>query len=43
VKPDALVDLANGEQSGVVGQLALGRLDDERRAQKIEELWRRGW
>src|SRR5262249_17766189 len=42
-EPDALVELADGEQSGVAGQLALGRLDDERRAKKIEDLWPRGW
>jgi hypothetical protein len=42
-KPDALVELADGEPSGVAGQLALGRLDDERRAKKIEDLWPRRW
>jgi hypothetical protein len=28
-EPDSLVELADGQQSGVTGQLALGRLDDE--------------
>jgi hypothetical protein len=38
-KPDALVELPDGQQSGVAGQLTLGRLDGERGAKKIEDLW----
>ena len=40
---DALVELADGEQPGVTGQLARGRLDDERRAEKVQDLWPGGW
>jgi hypothetical protein len=29
-EPDALIELADGEQSGVAGQLARRRLEDER-------------
>src|SRR6516162_11288527 len=37
-KPDALVELADGEQSGVAGQLAWRWLDDERRAEELQAL-----
>ena len=42
-KPDVLVELANGEQPGIAGELACGRLDHERRAEEIEALGPRGW
>jgi hypothetical protein len=35
---DALVKLADGEQSGVAGELARRRLDDEWRAEEVEDL-----
>ena len=37
-KADALVELADGEQPGVAGELAWGRLDYDRRAEEIEAL-----
>jgi hypothetical protein len=40
---DALVELAKGEQPGVAGELARRRLDDQGRAEKIENLWPGGW
>jgi hypothetical protein len=40
---DARIELADGQQSGVAGKLTLGRLDGERRAKKIEDLWPLGW
>jgi hypothetical protein len=42
-EPDALVELADGEQSGVAGELARRRLDDERRAEEVEDLGPGGW
>ena len=36
---DVLVELADGQQPGVAGELALGRLDDQKRAEKIEGMW----
>jgi hypothetical protein len=36
-EPEALVELEDGEQSGVAGQLAPGRLGDEWRAEEIED------
>jgi hypothetical protein len=38
-EPEALVELADGQQPGVAGQLVRRRLDDERRAEKVEDLW----
>ena len=38
-KPDALVELADGKQSGIAGELAGRWLDHERRAEKIQALW----
>jgi hypothetical protein len=35
---DALVELADGEQPGIAGQLARRRLADQRRAEEIEAL-----
>jgi hypothetical protein len=40
---DALVAGANGEQPGFAGELALRRLDDERRAEAVQDLWPGGW
>jgi hypothetical protein len=42
-EPDALLELADREQPGVAGELARGRLDDERRAEEIEDLGPFGW
>jgi hypothetical protein len=42
-EPDALVELADGEQPGIAGELAGGWLDDERRAEEVEDLWPGGW
>ena len=42
-EPDALVELADGEQSGVAGQLALERLDDRWRAEETEDFWPGVW
>ena len=36
---DALVELADGKQSGIAGELAGRWLDHERRAEKIQALW----
>jgi hypothetical protein len=38
-KPDALIELADGEQPGVAGELAWCGLDDERGAEEVEDLW----
>jgi hypothetical protein len=40
---NALVELADGKQSGVAGELPRQRLDDERSAEKIEDLGPGGW
>jgi hypothetical protein len=37
-EPDALVELAGGERSGVAGELAGRALYDERRAEEIQDL-----
>jgi hypothetical protein len=37
-EPEALVELPDREQAGVAGQLARRRLDDERRAEEVEDL-----
>ena len=37
-KADALVERMDGEQPGVAGELTRRRLDDERRAEKVEDL-----
>jgi hypothetical protein len=37
-EPDALIELADGEQPGVAGELALGRPDNERRAENVQDL-----
>jgi hypothetical protein len=42
-EPDALVDLAKGEQPGVAGELARRRLDDQRRAEEVQDLRPGGW
>jgi hypothetical protein len=38
-QPDALVELVDGEQPGVAGELARRRLDHQRRAEKVQDLW----
>src|SRR5262249_9594705 len=40
---DALVELADGQQSGVAGELTRRGLDDERRAEEVHDLWPGGW
>jgi hypothetical protein len=40
---DALVELAEGEHSGVAGELTRGGLDDQRRAEKVQDLGPGGW
>jgi hypothetical protein len=35
---DALVEPADGQQAGVAGELAARWFDDERRAEKVEDL-----
>src|SRR5262249_2563861 len=40
---DTFVELADGEQPGVAGELARRRLDDERRAEEVQDLWPGGW
>ena len=40
---DALVELADGQQPGVAGELARRRLDDDRQAEKVEDLRPGGW
>jgi hypothetical protein len=40
---DGLVERADGEQPGVAGQLARRRLDDERRAEEVEDFWPDTW
>jgi hypothetical protein len=42
-EPDALVELADGEQPGVAGELARRRLDDQRGAEKIQDLGPDTW
>jgi hypothetical protein len=42
-EPDALVELAEGEQPGVAGELALGWLDDEWGPEEIKDLRPGGW
>src|SRR5262249_49188185 len=42
-KPDVLVELADGPQPGVAGELARRRLEDQRRAEKVQELGPGGW
>ena len=37
-QPDALVELADGEQSGVAGELAGRGLNNERRPEEVEDL-----
>jgi hypothetical protein len=37
-EPDVLVELADGEQPGIAGELARRRLDDERRAEEVQDL-----
>src|SRR5262249_26475014 len=38
-----LVELADGQQPGVTGELARRRLDDERRAEEVQDLGPGGW
>jgi hypothetical protein len=40
---DALVELTDGEQPGVAGELARRRLDEERRAEEVEDLCPDTW
>jgi hypothetical protein len=42
-EPDALVELAKGQQPGIAGELARGRLKDQRRAEEVENLGPGGW
>src|SRR5262249_13509314 len=42
-KSDALVELADGEQPGITGELTGRGFDDDRRAEEIEVLWPGGW
>jgi hypothetical protein len=42
-EPDALVEVADGEQPGIAGELALGRLDDQRGPEEVEDLRPGGW
>jgi len=42
-EPDALVELADGEQPGVAGELAWRWFEDERGAEEVEDLWPGGW
>jgi hypothetical protein len=37
-EPNALVKLADGQQAGVAGELALGWLDDEGPAEEVQDL-----
>jgi hypothetical protein len=37
-QPDAPAELADGEQPGVAGELARRRLDDEWRAEEVQDL-----
>jgi hypothetical protein len=37
--PDALVERADGEQTGITGQLTMRRLDYERRPEEFQDLW----
>jgi hypothetical protein len=38
-EPDALVELADGEQPCVAGELAGRRLGHERRTEEVQDLW----
>jgi hypothetical protein len=40
---DALVELADGQQPGVAAELTLRRLDHERGAKEVKDLWPAGW
>jgi len=36
-EPDTVVELADGEQPGVAGELTVRRLDDERPAEEVQD------
>jgi hypothetical protein len=40
---DALVKLADGQQASVAGELACGRLNDQRRAEEVQDLGPATW
>jgi hypothetical protein len=40
---DALVEVADGQQPGIAGQLARRRLDDQRRAEEVQDLVPDAW
>lgn len=42
-EPNAPIELANGQQPGIAGRLARGRLHDQRRAEEVEDLLPGGW
>jgi hypothetical protein len=42
-QPDALVERADGKQTGITGRLTRRRLDDERRPEEFQDLWPGGW
>jgi len=42
-EPDALIELADGQQPGIAGELARGRLNDQRCAEEVEDLLPGGW
>src|SRR5262249_3368113 len=42
-EPDAVVELADGEQAGIAGELARRALDHEWRAEEVEDLGPGGW
>jgi hypothetical protein len=40
---DVLVELADGEQTGITGQLTRRRLDDEWCPEEVQDLWPGRW
>src|SRR5262249_43050448 len=42
-EPDAFVELPEGKESGVAGELARRRLDNDRNAEEVEDLRPSGW
>ena len=40
---NAMIELADGQQPGVASELARRRLDHERSADEVEDMWPAGW
>jgi hypothetical protein len=42
-EPDALIELADGQQPGIAGELARRRFEDKRGTEKVLDLWPGRW